>query len=64
MKYEQEVRENGETHKKGCNWEKCSGCGGGRISPEKREKYRLLRLQLKRDMKLKQLGIQSKTEKE
>lgn len=61
MKYEQEVRENGETHKKGCNWEKCSGClqhvGGGRISPEKREKYRLLRLQLKRDMKLKQLGI-------
>jgi len=50
MKYEQEVRENGLL---------VYICRDERkiLSPEKREKYRLLRLQLKRDMKLKQLGI-------
>ena len=57
MKYEQEVRENGETHMIGCDWDKCGGCSGGRVSSETREKYRLLRLQLKRQQKLTQLGI-------
>jgi len=52
MKYETEVRSNGEEHMLDCDWEHCQGCGGSKPSYETKEEYRLRRLQLKREQKI------------